>query len=80
MTLESNQLVNVLLVLQAKAQSAALLAAANLNNKLEWFNEGRYDGIQAAINIINQLACCGGWEKPESKTYHDGQPQSDPGH
>lgn len=60
MKIESEKIVRALLAIQRKALDEGLLAHAAGYMKEEWRADGRVDGIQEAINLINLLACGAG--------------------
>ena len=57
MKIESETIVKALLAIQRKAHDDGLLAHASGYMSEEWRADGRADGIQEAINLINLLAC-----------------------
>ena len=57
MKIDADRAINALLALQRKAHDDGLLAHASGYMSEEWRADGRADGIQEAINLINLLAC-----------------------
>lgn len=60
MKLDRESIIKALLAIQRKAQDDSILAHASGYMAEEWRADGRADGIQEAINLINLLACGAG--------------------
>jgi hypothetical protein len=58
--LERERLIGALVALQRKAHDGVVAAQLDGYMAERWRLEGRADGHQDAINLINQLACCEG--------------------